>query len=207
MSPSPTVLIFNSGLGGLTVHREVAAARPDARLIYAADDAAFPYGPMEEGKLIARVTAVIGALIGKYKPDLAVVACNTASTIVLPELRARFALPFVGTVPAIKPACAGSTSKRVSVLGTEATVKREYTRTLIRQFANGVDVTLIGSARLARLCGSRIARRCGRGQRHREGDRRLLHRRRWPAHRHGRAGLHALSLAAAPLPAERSPGR
>jgi glutamate racemase len=149
VSPSPTVLIFDSGLGGLTVHREVAAARPDARLIYAADDAAFPYGPMQESKLIARVTAVIGALLGQYKPDLAVIACNTASTIVLPELRARFALPFVGTVPAIKPACAGSTSKRVSVLGTEATVKREYTRTLIRQFANDIDVTLIGSARLA----------------------------------------------------------
>ncbi len=118
-------------------------------MIYAADDAAFPYGPMEEGKLVARVTAVIDALIGQYRPDLAVIACNTASTIVLPELRARFALPFVGTVPAIKPACAASTSKRVSVLGTEATVKREYTRTLIQQFANDVDVTLIGSARLA----------------------------------------------------------
>ena len=150
MSPSPTILIFDSGLGGLTVHREVAAARPDARLVYAADDAAFPYGPMKESKLVARVTAVIGALIGQYQPDLAVIACNTASTIVLPELRARFALPFVGTVPAIKPACAASTSKRVSVLGTEATVKREYTRALIRQFANDVDVTLIGSARLAR---------------------------------------------------------
>jgi glutamate racemase len=106
VSPSPTILIFDSGLGGLTVHREVAAVRPDVRLVYAADDAAFPYGPMEESKLVARVTAVIGALIGQHKPDLAVIACNTASTIVLPELRARFALPFVGTVPAIKPACA-----------------------------------------------------------------------------------------------------
>ena len=150
MSPSPTILIFDSGLGGLTVHREVAASRPDARLIYAADDEAFPYGPMEENKLVPRVCAVIGALIEHHKPDLAVIACNTASTIVLPELRARFALPFVGTVPAIKPACAASASKRVSVLGTEATVSREYTRALIRQFANGVDVTLIGSARLAR---------------------------------------------------------
>jgi glutamate racemase len=120
-------------------------------LVYAADDEAFPYGPMEETKLVARVTAVIGALIDTYKPDLAVIACNTASTIVLPELRARFTLPFVGTVPAIKPACAASASKRVSVLGTEATVSREYTRALIRQFADGVDVTLIGSARLARF--------------------------------------------------------
>jgi glutamate racemase len=147
---SPTVLIFDSGLGGLTVHREVAAARPDARLIYAADDAAFPYGPMPETQLVARVLAVVGALIESHKPDLAVIACNTASTIVLPELRARFALPFVGTVPAIKPACATTTSKRVTVLGTEATVKREYTRALISQFSNGCDVKLVGSAKLAR---------------------------------------------------------
>jgi glutamate racemase len=151
VSPSTTLLIFDSGLGGLTVHREVAAARPDAQLIYAADDAAFPYGPMQEGKLVARVLAVLGTLIEEHQPDLAVIACNTASTIVLPELRARFTLPFVGTVPAIKPACAASASKRVSVLGTEATVNREYTRALIRQFANGADVTLVGSARLARF--------------------------------------------------------
>jgi glutamate racemase len=151
VSPSTTILIFDSGLGGLTVHREVAVARPDAQLIYAADDAAFPYGPMQEGKLVARVRAVIGTLIEEHQPNLAVIACNTASTIVLPELRARFTLPFVGTVPAIKPACAASASKRVSVLGTEATVNREYTRALIRQFANGADVTLVGSARLARF--------------------------------------------------------
>jgi glutamate racemase len=149
VASAPTILIFDSGLGGLTVHREIAAARPDARLIYAADDAAFPYGPMEESKLVTRVLAVIGALIERYKPDLAVIACNTASTIALPDLRARFTLPFVGTVPAIKPACAATASKRVSVLGTEATVKREYTRALIKQFSNGVDVTLVGSGRLA----------------------------------------------------------
>jgi glutamate racemase len=149
VASAPTILIFDSGLGGLTVHREIAAVRPDAHLIYAADDAAFPYGPVEAAKLVSRVTAVMGALIGSYKPDLAVIACNTASTIALPELRKRFALPFVGTVPAIKPACAASASKRVSVLGTEATVNREYTRALIQQFANGVDVTLVGSARLA----------------------------------------------------------
>ena len=145
----PTILIFDSGLGGLTVHREVAAARPDVRLIYAADDAAFPYGPMQESKLVPRVCAVIGALIESHKPDLIVIACNTASTIALPELRTRFTLPFVGTVPAIKPACAASASRRVSVLGTEATVRREYTRDLIRQFSNGVEVTLVGSPRLA----------------------------------------------------------
>ena len=71
--------------------------------------------------------------------------------MVLPHLRARFTVPFVGTVPAIKPACAGSVTRRVSVLGTKATVSREYTRKLIQDFANGADVTLVGSARLAAL--------------------------------------------------------
>jgi glutamate racemase len=100
-------------------------------------------------KLVARVTALMGELIAAHRPDLVVIACNTASTLVLPELRKRFALPFVGTVPAIKPACAASVTRRVSVLGTEATVAREYTRALIRDFAQGCEVTLIGSAKLA----------------------------------------------------------
>jgi glutamate racemase len=90
-------------------------------------------------------------LIAAHRPDLIVIACNTASTLVLPHLRTRFSVPFVGTVPAIKPACATSRTKRVAVLGTEATVSREYTRALIRDFANGSDVVLVGSARLARF--------------------------------------------------------
>jgi glutamate racemase len=151
MPRAPTILIFDSGLGGLTVHREVRAARPDAQFIYVADDAFFPYGSHTEDALIARVGALMGELIETYRPDLAVIACNTASTLVLPHLRARFRIPFVGTVPAIKPACAASVSKRVSVLGTEATVAREYTHALIRDFANGAEVTLVGSAHLAAL--------------------------------------------------------
>jgi glutamate racemase len=93
----------------------------------------------------------MGELIEVHRPGLIVIACNTASTLVLPHLRARFAVPFVGTVPAIKPACAQSITKRVTVLGTQATVSREYTRALIRDFANGSEVTLVGSARLAAL--------------------------------------------------------
>ena len=91
----------------------------------------------------------MGELIAAHRPDLVVIACNTASMLVLPALRERFALPFVGTVPAIKPACAASQSKLVSVLGTEATVAREYTHALIRNFGQGCDLTLVGSARLA----------------------------------------------------------
>ena len=126
--------------------REVLNARPDARYVYVADDAFFPYGDHGETELVARVVALAGELIEAHRPDLIVIACNTASTLVLPHLRARFSVPFVGTVPAIKPACAQSVSKRVTVLGTKATVSREYTRALIRDFANGADVALVGSA-------------------------------------------------------------
>ncbi|TMI98743.1 MAG: glutamate racemase [Alphaproteobacteria bacterium] len=157
MMRSPAILVFDSGVGGLTVFREIARARPDARLTYVADDALFPYGQVLEDALIARVVALIGALIAAHAPDLVVIACNTASVQVLPALRERYALPFVGTVPAIKPACAASQSKRVSVLGTEATVAREYTHALIRNFGQGCDLTLVGSARLAALAEAALA--------------------------------------------------
>jgi glutamate racemase len=149
MRSPPTILVFDSGLGGLTVLREVVVARPDARFVYVADDAFFPYGAHEEGALVARVVSLVGGLIAEHAPDVIVIACNTASTLVLPHLRERYTVPFVGTVPAIKPACAASKSRRVSVLGTQATVKREYTRALIRDFGQGCDVKLVGSARLA----------------------------------------------------------
>jgi len=145
------ILVFDSGLGGLTVLREIAAARPDAAYTYVADDAFFPYGQHEEDEIIARVVPLIGDLIDRHRPDLVVIACNTASTLVMDHLRKAYSVPFVGTVPAIKPACAASKTKKVSVLGTRGTVKREYTRTLIRNFAQGCDVTLVGAENLASL--------------------------------------------------------
>jgi len=149
MEARPTILVFDSGLGGLTVYREIAAVRPDANFVYLADDAAFPYGALAEPALIARLVSLLDEAIATHKPDLAVIACNTASTIALPELRKKFAVPFVGTVPAIKPACTASRTRRVAVLGTEATVAREYTRALIRDHAQGCDVDLIGAKQLA----------------------------------------------------------
>jgi glutamate racemase len=151
VTTAPTILVFDSGLGGLTVLREVVAARPDAHYVYVADDAFFPYGHHSEDEIIARVVPLMGELIGTHDPDLAVIACNTASTLVLSHLRAAYSLPFVGTVPAIKPACARSKTRRVSVLGTKGTVKREYTKALIRDFAQGCEVTLVGSPELASL--------------------------------------------------------
>jgi glutamate racemase len=157
MTAHSEILVFDSGLGGLTVYREVAAVRPDADLLYVADDAAFPYNALAESALVARVVGLFDGLVAAHRPDLAVIACNTASTIVLPALRQKFALPFVGTVPAIKPACAASVTRRVSVLGTKATVEREYTRALIRDFAQNCQVTLVGSKHLATYAEAELA--------------------------------------------------
>ena len=147
----PTILVFDSGLGGLTVLREIVATRADAHYVYVADDAFFPYGHHSEQAIIARVVPLIGELIAAHVPDLVVIACNTASTLVMSYLRERYAVSFVGTVPAIKPACAQSKTKRVSVLGTKGTIQREYTKGLIRDFALGCEVTLVGSGELAAL--------------------------------------------------------
>jgi glutamate racemase len=149
--PDQGVLVFDSGLGGLTVLREIARLRPDLRLIYAADAAAFPYGRWDDDALTDRVVGVVAGLIERFDPALVVIACNTASTLALPALRARFSIPFVGTVPAIKPACERSVTKRVSVLATPGTVKRDYTQGLIREFAAGCKVTLVASEKLASL--------------------------------------------------------
>ena len=151
VSNPPTILVFDSGLGGLTVLREIVGTRPNAHYTYVADDAFFPYGHHSEEAIVARVVPLIGELIAAHRPDLVVIACNTASTLVMSHLRERYTVPFVGTVPAIKPACAGSKTKRVSVLGTKGTVKREYTKKLIHDFAQGCEVTLVGSPELASL--------------------------------------------------------
>lgn len=156
-SPVPTILVFDSGLGGLTVFSEVLKARPDARYVYAADDAGFPYGRLSEAVLAERVVSVMERLIGLHDPDLVVVACNTASTVVLPHLRERFSVPFVGTVPAIKPAAQMTRTGYVTVLATPGTVARDYTRDLIETYAAGCRVNLVGSRRLAGIAEAEMA--------------------------------------------------
>jgi glutamate racemase len=148
----PRLLVFDSGLGGLTVLSEIAGGSLGADILFAADDAVFPYGRLSEAALVDRVMVVIEALVARHRPDVVVIACHTASTLVLPPLRARWPeIAFVGTVPAVKPAAALSQSGLISVLATPGTVAREYTRGLVRSFAEGCAVTLVGSPRLAPL--------------------------------------------------------
>lgn len=151
MSDRP-VLVFDSGVGGLTVLREARVLMPERRFIYVADDAGFPYGAWEEAALRERVVALFRDLLDEHNPEIAVIACNTASTLVLGDLRAAFpGTPFVGTVPAIKPAAERTRSGLISVLATPGTVKRQYTRNLIGEWASQVHVRLVGSERLAGL--------------------------------------------------------
>ena len=155
MSEHP-ILVFDSGIGGLTVLRELRVIMPDRRYLYLADDAGFPYGDWEEEALVERICALFAQTIETYRPTLAVIACNTASTLVMTELRTRFDIPFVGTVPAIKPAAERSKSGLVSVLATPGTVKRGYTRGLITDFGRDCEVTLVGSKRLAGMAEAHI---------------------------------------------------
>lgn len=146
------VLMFDSGIGGLTVLREARVLMPDRRFVYVADDAAFPYGAWEEPALKDHILKLFGELLARFKPEISVIACNTASTLVIDALRDAFPeQPFVGTVPAIKPAAERTRSGLVSVLATPGTVKRQYTRDLIRQWAAKCHVRLVGSTELASL--------------------------------------------------------
>ncbi|MEJ2116550.1 MAG: aspartate/glutamate racemase family protein, partial [Alphaproteobacteria bacterium] len=140
-SAPPRLLVFDSGLGGLSVLGALRQAVPEAAITYLADDACFPYGVLADEALIARVCEVVGEAIDKVGPDAVVIACNTASTAVLPSLRAAHSVPFIGTVPAVKPAAQLSHTGLVSVLGTPATVHRDYTHALISEFAGTAQPT------------------------------------------------------------------
>src|SRR6187551_1680252 len=128
------ILLFDSGVGGLSVLAEVRAALSNAPLVYVADNGGFPYGTKTEAEIAARVPALLGRLAERYRPRLIVIACNTASTIALPGVRAALDLPIVGTVPAIKPAAERSVTRAIGVLGTNATVRQPYVDDLSQQF-------------------------------------------------------------------------
>ncbi|MEM8686115.1 MAG: glutamate racemase [Pseudomonadota bacterium] len=156
---SQRILIFDSGLGGLSVARAVVSRMPEAQTLYAADNDGFPYGDWPKEALVERIVAVLGRLIAESVPNVVVIACNTASTLALGTLRQRFSLPFVGTVPAIKPAAEVSESGIIGVLATPGTVDRDYTQALVDTFASHRTVVLHGCRHLADM-----AERCLHGK-------------------------------------------
>ena len=145
------LLIFDSGVGGLSVVAAIRALLPEAPVVYAADSAGFPYGTKSAAEIEARVPALLGRLAERFDPELIVIACNTASTIALDAVRSALDLPIVGTVPAIKPAAVLSRTRAIGVLGTNATVVQPYVDRLAARFAADCLVLRHGSAELVAL--------------------------------------------------------
>ncbi len=156
MDPAAPILIFDSGVGGLSVLAPTRALLPNVPIVYAADSAGFPYGIRSDAELAARVPAILGRLVERFRPRLAVIACNTASTIALDHVRAALDLPVVGTVPAIKPAAERSRSRVIGVLGTEATVRQPYVDELTARFAADCTVLRHGSSKLVALAEAKL---------------------------------------------------
>ena len=152
----PTVLVFDSGVGGLSVYDEVRQLLPDLHYIYAFDNVAFPYGEKSEAFIVERVVEIVTAVQERYPLALAIIACNTASTVSLPALREKFAFPVVGVVPAIKPAARLTTNGVVGLLATRGTVRRPYTHELVARFASECKIEMLGSAELVVLAEAKL---------------------------------------------------
>lgn len=151
------VLVFDSGVGGLTVAWELAGRAPGLTVDYAADTGFFPYGDKSDEALRERLPRVARALVAQARPDVFVIACNTASTLALPEVRAALDIPVVGTVPAIKPAAEASRSHVIGLLATPGTLSRAYTADLISAFASHARIVAHGSIDLVRLAEAHAA--------------------------------------------------
>ena len=150
------LLVFDSGVGGLSVLRPIRELLPTAPIVYVADSAGYPYGTRSEREIAARVPALLGRLSERFDPRLIVIACNTASTIALDAVRAALDLPIVGTVPAIKPAAALSRTRVIGVLGTDATVRQPYVDRLSAEFAADCTVIRHGSAELVDIVEAKL---------------------------------------------------
>lgn len=152
----PTILVFDSGVGGLSVYDEIRQLLPDLHYIYAFDNVAFPYGEKSETFIVERVVEIVTAVQARYPLALAVIACNTASTVSLPALREKFPFPVVGVVPAIKPAARLTANGVVGLLATRATVRRPYTHELIARFAAECHIEMLGSAELVEMAEAKL---------------------------------------------------
>ena len=137
IAPEAPILFFDSGVGGISVLRPTLALLPQAPIVFATDYIGLPYGEKSEAEVGTRVSALLGRLIERFRPRLAVIACNTASTIALAHVRAALDTPFVGTVPAIKPAALSTETGVIGLLGTEATIRQPYVDRLEREFCEG----------------------------------------------------------------------
>lgn len=156
MTTTARILVFDSGVGGLSILQEIRQQYPNCCYFYASDNAAFPYGTKSEDELVERVDIVLHQLEQVTQADIIVVACNSASTVALPRIRERFAQPVIGVVPAIKPAAAISQTKTIGLLATPGTINRHYTQQLIQEFAHDCEVIRVGSSELVQLAEEKL---------------------------------------------------
>lgn len=155
-NPAAPVLLFDSGVGGLSVLRKVRALLPQAPIIYAADNAGLPYGTKTEAQIAARVSGLLGRLTERLRPRLVCIACNTASTIALASVREVLEVPIVGTVPAIKPAAAMTRTGVIGLLGTAATIRQGYVDRLEAEFAADKRLLRHGAPELVAAAESKL---------------------------------------------------
>lgn len=153
---SAPILLFDSGVGGLSVLAELRKVLPQAPVIYAADNAGLPYGTKTEAQIAARVSGLLGRMTERLRPRLVCIACNTASTIALASVREVLEVPIVGTVPAIKPAAALTTTGVIGLLGTEATIRQSYVDRLEAEFAQGKRLLRHGAPELVAAAEARL---------------------------------------------------
>jgi len=145
------ILVFDSGVGGISVVREIKQLLPNVSIDYLFDNLFYPYGELDEESLINRLSSLLSVLVEKTDPQLIVIACNSASTIALPALRKLFDIPIVGVVPAIKPASALSKSKVIGLLATQGTVTRDYIDDLAQTHAANCQLVSVGSNELVEM--------------------------------------------------------
>jgi len=152
----PSALVFDSGVGAISIAREIRALLPALTLHFGIDNGFYPYGTKGEALLRPRIVEQAGRMMAATGADILVVGCNTASTLALPQLRAALAQPVVGVVPAIKPAAATTRTGTIALVATEGTVNRNYTRDLIERFANGNRVINVPAPELVRLAEAKL---------------------------------------------------
>ncbi len=134
--------VFDSGLGGLSVAREIRRRLPSENILYIADSAYCPYGGRSLEEISERAVAVTEMLLQRGA-KLIVVACNTASGAAIDLLRSKYSVPIVGLEPAVKPAAATSVLRRIAVLATPATLKTERFNRLVDRHAAGVELVKV----------------------------------------------------------------
>lgn len=156
ITKKPTIMVFDSGVGGLSIYAEVQQLLPNANYIYVFDNEAFPYGDKPEQFILARVISIVTAILARHTLDLIIIACNTASTVSLATLRKYYHHPIIGVIPAIKPAAKLTSNGIIGLLATHTTIQHNYTLNLIGKFAANCHILSLDSAELVNLAEAKL---------------------------------------------------